>query len=308
MRDCNWGRILGITFPLGERPDSHSLEFGVDGNRVGSLSCLAGSRLERMPLDPPFQFPPVAAGDQVVLSASTYVAFERCPEQAAGRMRGTYGPESRPAFVGGLAHRIFARHLKSGEIADADIALACREEIGGSMNPKLAALGLKPSQLSAVIEEVAGLYDRFKTLRMEGFEGAEVALESEPADGVVLRGSVDAVFADAGGVRLVDWKTGSLGDPDAQLAFYTLLWAIEKEEIPALIEAVSVKTGERSETVPSRTLVDDTAARVARAIDAFRSVWESGGSLDRIAGPWCRWCPLLDECSEGAAAVDLLDG
>ena len=273
-------------------------------------ACHAGQVLGsiRMPLDPPFRFPPVSAGDQVVLSASTYVAFERCPEQAAGRMRGMYGPESRPAFVGGLAHRIFARHLTSGEIADADIASVCRQEIGGSMNPKLAALGLKPSQLSAVIEEVAGLYDRFKTLRTEGFEGAEVALESEPAEGVVLRGSVDAVFADAGGVRLVDWKTGALGDPDSQLAFYTLLWAIEKDEIPALIEAVSVKTGERSETVPSRTLVDDTAGRVALAVDALRSSWESGGSLDRVAGPWCRWCPLLDECSEGAAAVDLLDG
>ena len=261
-----------------------------------------------MALDPPLVFPPVISGEDVMLSASMYVTFEQCPEQAAGRMRGVYGPESRPSFVGGLAHRIFARHLSSGPIADEDLTAVCREEIGGSMNPKLVALGLKPSQLAGVIEDVAGLYDRFKTLRAEGFVGAEVALQAEPADGVVLRGSVDAVFDDEGGVRLVDWKTGSLGDPDAQLSFYALLWAIEKDEIPAHIEAVSIKTGERSDSVPSRALIDNTATRAAQAVDALRTSWASDGSLDRVAGPWCRWCPLLDECTEGSAAVDLLEG
>ena len=259
-----------------------------------------------MPLDPPFQFPEVAPGEDLVLSASTFVTFEQCPEQAAGRMRGSYGPESRSSFVGGLAHRIFARHLTSGPIAD--FGAACREEIGGSMNPKLAALGLKPSQLAGVIEDVSGLYDRFKTLQADGFAGAEVALESDPAPGVVLRGSVDAVFDDEGGVRLVDWKTGNLGDPESQLAFYALLWAMEKGDIPALLEAVSIKTGERSESVPSRELIDDTATRAAQAIVALRISWGSDDSLERVAGPWCRWCPLLDECSEGRAAVALLEG
>lgn len=266
------------------------------------------STIGTMPLDPPFRFPAVVPGEDLVLSASTFVTFERCPEQAAGRMRGSYGPESRSSFVGGLAHRIFARHLTSGPIAESDLAAACREEIGGNMNPKLAALGLKPSQLAGVIEDVAGLYDRFKTLSADGFAGAEVALESDPAPGVVLRGSVDAVFDEEGGVRLVDWKTGNLGEPEPQLAFYALLWAMEKGDIPVLLEAVSVKTGERSESVPSRELVDDTATRAARAIDALRTSWDSADSLDRVAGPWCRWCPLLDDCSEGRAAIELLEG
>ncbi|MEE9298912.1 MAG: PD-(D/E)XK nuclease family protein [Acidimicrobiia bacterium] len=260
-----------------------------------------------MPLDPPLEFPPVVPGDDVVLSASTFVAFERCPEQAAGRLRGVYGPESRSSFIGALAHRVFARHLSIGSIDDADFVAVCREEIGGGMNPKLAALGLKPSQLTGVIEEVGGLYDRFKTLRAEGFAGAEVTLEAEPADGVVLRGSIDAVFDTDGGVRLVDWKTGNLGEPDTQLYFYALLWALERGEIPVLIEAVSVKTGERTDAVPSRTLIDGTATKAARAVDALRESWRRGSELDRIAGPWCRWCPLLDECSEGRAAVEVLE-
>lgn len=258
-----------------------------------------------MPLDPPFRFPPVVPGEDLVLSASTFVTFERCPEQAAGRMRGVYGPESRSSFLGGLAHRVFARHLTSGPIDDSQFANVCREEIGVGLNPKLAALGMKPSQLSSVIDDVSELYDRFKTLGADGFVGAEVSLESEPAEGVVLRGSVDAVFEGEGGTRLIDWKTGSLGDP-SQLAFYAMLWAIDRGEIPGRIEAVSVGTGERVEEVPSRGLIDDTADRTARAVDALRTSWESGDSLDRVAGPWCRWCPLLDDCSEGRAASDLL--
>lgn len=267
-----------------------------------------GPTIPDVPLDPPLVFPPVVPGEDVVLSASTFTTFERCPEQAAGRMRGVYGPESRASFQGGLAHRIFARHLASGPIEPADFTAACREEIGGSMNPKLASLGLKPSELGTVIDEVRGLYDRFKTLRVDGFEGAEVMLEVEPIEGVVMRGSVDAVFSSDGGVRLVDWKTGALGDTEAQLSFYALLWAMERGDIPGLLEAVSVKTGERTESVPSRRSIDETAVRAAAAVDALRRAWSDGTSLERVGGPWCRWCPLLDDCSEGRSTVDLLSG
>lgn len=256
----------------------------------------------------PVQFPAVEPGDDVVLSATTFVSFERCPEQAAGRLRGVYGPESRVSFVGGLAHRIFARHLSSGPIPPEEIAAACREEIGTGMNAKLGSLGLKPSQLGVVIEEVGALYDRFKQLGAEGFVGSEVGLEVEPAPGVVLRGSVDAVFDDAAiGTRLVDWKTAGLGDPGPQLAFYALLWALERGEIPGRVEAVSVGSGERTEEVPSTAGVQATAVRVAAVVSELRTTWTRGGEFLRIAGPWCRWCPLLDQCAEGQAAQALLE-
>jgi hypothetical protein len=125
---------------------------------------------------------------------------------------------------------------------------------------------------------------------------------------VTLRGNVDAVFSEGdGGVRLVDWKTGSLGDPEPQLGFYALLWALERDELPGLLEAVSVASGERHEAVPSRTDVEETADAVAGAVDRLRSVWE-GGEAQRSAGPWCRWCPLLESCDEGRAAITLLEG
>lgn len=261
-----------------------------------------------MTFESPLQFPAVAPGDDVVLSATTFVSFDRCPDQAAARLRGVYGPESRVSFVGGLAHRVFARHLTSGPIDPSGIDQACREEIGSGMNAKMSSLGLRPSALAGIIEEVGELYERFKVLGSEGFEGAEVALEVLPADGVVLRGSVDAVFSGDDGVRLVDWKTGSLGDPGLQLSFYALLWALERGEIPGRVEAVSVGSGERMEEVPTRAGLEATAARAAQVVTTLRESWRSGAPFERTAGPWCRWCPLLDECSEGLATTRLLQG
>jgi len=256
----------------------------------------------------PIEFPEVPPGDDVVLSATTFVAYERCPEQAAGRLRGVYGPESRVSFVGGLAHRVFARHLQSGPIPAEGVAAACREEIGGGMNAKLGSLGLKPSQLTAVIEEVGQLYQRFKQLGTEGFVGAEVSLEVVPAEGVLLRGSIDAVFADgAAGTRLVDWKTAGLGDPAPQLAFYSLLWTMDRGEVPGRVEAVSVGSGERTDEVPTTAGVQATAIRVAEVVGELRTTWADSGEFARTAGPWCRWCPLLDECSEGQAARAVFD-
>lgn len=259
--------------------------------------------------EPAIEFPAVRDGEPIVVSASLFVAFERCPEQAAGRLRGVYGPETRASFTGGLAHRVFRRHLTEGPIAPDELAAVCRAEIGSSMNPKLASLGLRPSELGRVIEEVGALYGRFRTLGAEGFVGAEVELEVEPQEGVTLRGNVDAVFSDEGsGTRLVDWKTGSLGEPEVQLAFYALLWALQHGELPGKVEAVSVASGERFEEVPTAAGAVEVAGRVARAVEQLRAAWAEGGSLPRVAGPWCRWCPLLEECDEGRATQDLIRG
>ena len=249
------------------------------------------------------EFPPVVSGDQIDISATSFVTFVRCPEYAAARFRGEYGAESRAGFSGKLAHRIFARHLNGEPTSSADFEQVCREEIGSGMNVNIGALKLKPSELGRVIEEVGSLYDRFKLLRLEGFAGAEVGLETTPSEAVLLKGSIDAVFEDDGGVRLIDWKTGRLDDPLDQLNFYALLWALTKGELPGRVEAVSVKTGERQEEVPSRSSVEATASQVAEMVNEMRAVWASGAVPDRHGGPWCRYCPVLDSCSEGQAAT-----
>ncbi|MFQ5948576.1 MAG: PD-(D/E)XK nuclease family protein [Acidimicrobiia bacterium] len=254
------------------------------------------------------EFPEVMSGEPVEISATTFVTFQQCPERAAGRLRGVFEPESRAGFAGGLAHRIFARHLRSGPITPDSFAQACREEIGEGMNPKMTALGLTPKSLGTIIGEVGELYERFKLIPVDGFAGAELALVVEPSEGVVLKGMVDAVFSDDGaGVRLIDWKTGQVGEAGHQLSFYALLWVLNKGELPERVEAVSVRTGERMEEVPTRAGVGETARRVAQMVDRLREAWASGPDLPRHAGPWCRWCPLLEECEEGRAATALLE-
>ncbi len=252
-------------------------------------------------------FPPVRPGEPLAISASSFVAFERCPESAAARYRGEYGPDSKAGFLGQLSHRVFARHLNGGPIAETDFPQACREEIGSALNPKIGSLSLKPSEVASVIEEVGSLYARFKGMAFDGFAGAEVALEAIPADGVTLHGTVDAVFADGEmGTRLVDWKTGHIYDDSTdQLAFYALLWTLEKGELPGRVEAISVRSGERWETVPSLAEVELTAGRVAVMVDVLRDSWARGVEPARSGGPWCRYCPLLDSCTEGQAAAAL---
>jgi hypothetical protein len=255
-----------------------------------------------------FEFPAVVPGEPIVVSASAFVAFERCPESANARYRHEYGPPSRPSFIGGLAHRVFARHLTRGEIPAETFEQVCREEIGSapSLNLRMGELGLKPSQIPGVVAEARALYERFMKFPIDGFRGAEVSLEVEPRPDVILRGRVDAIFGDNGASRLVDWKTGGIVDVDEQLAFYALLWCLEREELPAAVEAVSVKTGERHRTNPTLAELETLAQRIADMVDVIRSGWTAGTELARVGGPWCRYCPLLDGCPEGRAATAVL--
>ncbi len=251
-------------------------------------------------------FPEVPRGDDVRVSASSFVMFNQCPERAAAHYRGVYGPETRASFSGGLAHRVFARHLQEGEIAPGRFEQVCREEIGSSnLNFKMGEVGLKPSGLDRVIEEVGLLYERFKRLSVAGFEAAEVSFTLEPLDGVELVGRVDAVFDDQRGHVLVDWKTGALGEAAQQLGFYALLWTLESGDPPGAVEAVSVATGERYSEVPGRIEVQEVADSVAAMITSLRDTWRRGDTFERRGGPWCRYCPVLDGCNEGAAATRL---
>lgn len=246
------------------------------------------------------------AGEPVRLSASSFISFDECNFKAGARFEGVYGADSLPAFRGGLAHQVFARHLREGPIGPDDFGQVCREEIGAKhLNMKITSLNLKPSAIRAVIDEVGALYDRFKSFPSEGFQGAEVSIEAEVGEDVTLVGSIDAVFEGPDSVRLVDWKTGSLGSPLVQLRFYALLWLLEHGELPDTVEAFSVKTGEQQAEPPTRDGLQDVVDRIAGIVGELRSSWSSGIELDRTAGPWCRYCPVLDGCSEGQASIAL---
>lgn len=254
-------------------------------------------------------FDRVPEGERLIVSATLFVTYRRCPQQALARVRGVYAAPTRASFKGALVHRLIARHLSSGPIDDGELALVCRQETGANLNSQLAGVGLKPSEFDAVVNEVRELYRRFAALPMDGVATPEVAFEDEVGDGIVLRGRIDAVFTGDDGARIVDWKTGAdLGDDVAsQLAFYAMAWERSSGELPAATEAMSLVSGERLTTHPSADDVSATAAAVGEMVGVLREAGRTGQDLDRTAGPHCRWCPVLEDCPEGLAAQGILD-
>ena len=117
-------------------------------------------------------------------------------------------------------------------------------------------------------------------------------IKHQTDSGIKLVGIVDAVYReDLGGHRLVDWKTGELGEPEDQLMFYAMLWALDHEDVPAYVEAVSVRTGERYRSVPSTTDVERVADEVAELGDPDQN------SLERTAAPAKEGRPLVSSLS-----------
>ena len=250
----------------------------------------------------------VPPGEPISVSATLLMTYRRCPQQALGRVRGVYQPPSRASFKGLLAHRVFARHLTEGPIARDDLALVCRQETGSHLNLQLSDVGLRPSEFQKVVAEIGDLYDRFTEVDVVGFEQAEVPFEVETAGDVTLKGRIDALFRTDDGLRISDWKTGAdLDDADAQLAFYAMAWERHSGSPPHIAEAVSLATGERRTVEPSPESVAVIEEEVAAMVAAIRAAASSGGDLERIAGPYCRWCPLLDDCEDGRSALELLD-
>jgi hypothetical protein len=104
---------------------------------------------------------------------------------------------------------------------------------------------------------------------------------------------------------LVDWKTGDVGDVDDQLGFYALLWSLDRGSLPGAVEAVSIRTGERHMSQPEPATVKDTARQVADMVDSLRAAWREKRGIERVGGPWCRYCGLLPTCDEGRSATSL---
>ena len=202
--------------------------------------------------------------------------------------------------------------MNEGPILDEDFVAVCRQEIGKSenLNYKLAGAGLgRMSVLEPVFQEVRDLYRRFVRLPTEGFAGSEVELDHEiEGSRLTLLGKIDAVFDDGGGkLRLVDWKSGALGEPEAQLGFYAMLWVLARGEMPARVEAFSVRSGEVYRAEPTWEGVEATAGEVAAMVSEMRVSWAAGQAAAKNPGPWCMWCPVIDECAEGQAVAALLD-
>lgn len=253
---------------------------------------------------------PSVPGEDLRISATAFMTFRRCPQRANARFQGLYEAPSTVSFTGSLAHQIFKRHLTLGAIEPSDFINACRQEMGKNfgLGSTSVELGLKPKDLTGVFQQVQGFYETFVRFPDEGLTAAEVIFEIVVADGLTLVGQVDAVFGTGSEVRLVDWKTGALGEAEGQMMFYALLWLLDREQLPSSIEAISVKTGEKFAHTPGEIDIARIATEIGEMVDSLRTAWASGGELERRGGPWCQYCPILEGCSEGEATMEMLAG
>ena len=256
------------------------------------------------------EVPPPTPGDPVRISATLLATYERCAGEAEGRLRGIYGGDTVASFTGALLHRVIRRHLEDGPIEPESIPHVCRVEIGqGRLSTKMNAVGLSSTtRLEPVFRSIAEKYERFQRYPQDGFRSAEQLIEVEPVEGVTLVGKIDAVFDGEDGLRLVDWKSGGLGSPRSQLGFYALLWTLHGGAMPAEIEVVSLGTGERHAEPVTAAWMESVAAKVSDLATVIRRFRVTGDPLPLSAGPWCGYCPLSDQCSEGQAALALLEG
>ncbi|MCZ7533477.1 MAG: PD-(D/E)XK nuclease family protein [Acidimicrobiia bacterium] len=252
-------------------------------------------------------FDHLASGGSFNVSATLYTAYLECPQRALGRLQGFYGKPSIASFKGQLAHKIFATHFDEGEIRDEDFSHVCRVAAGTHFGGTMGELRMSKSGFDAIVLEIQALYDRFKALPFDGFRATEMEFDLDAGGGITVRGSMDAVFDSDDGVRIVDWKTGThLSDKQSQLEFYAMVWKLLNDEIPATAEAMSVATGENVHLEPTEESVLATQADVGAMIEDLRRAMATGTDLERRAGPYCAWCPLLEDCAEGRKAIEIL--
>jgi hypothetical protein len=252
-------------------------------------------------------FGDLVEGVPLNISASLFTVYSKCPQQALARVQGIYGAPSVAAFKGNLAHKIFASHLEDGEIPSEEFEQRCKEMVGRHFGEQMASLHMTKSSFSGVVVQVGELYERFKLLPTDGFSAAETPFDVDLGNGLTLKGRIDAVYDDEHGRRIVDWKTGSfLGDAAPQLEFYAMAWQVLHDELPIATEASSLATGENMHIAPTQESVESTIHSVGEMVERLRLAIEAGSDLARVAGPYCRWCPLLDTCDEGASALEIL--
>lgn len=148
---------------------------------------------------------------------------------------------------------------------------------------------------------VAGYYALEDPTRFEP-ESCEQSVETELADGVVLRGIVDRIdVAPSGAVRVVDYKTGraprELAEPKSlfQMKFYALVLLRTRGVVPAQLKLIFLADGQELTYTPDA----DELVRFERTLTAIwaaiRTAGETGDFRPRKSR-LCSWCDYQSLC------------
>ncbi len=140
----------------------------------------------------------------------------------------------------------------------------------------------------------------------------ESRLRYDVHDQFVFSGKVDLTLGHPEGNRagkvLIDLKTGGFSPQHLEdLRFYALIETIRLGTPPRLVATYYLDQGK---FVPEDITNGVLFAAAARLIDGTTKIVEVLGSErepNLVAGPVCRWCPVLDDCEVGKRHLEVDD-
>jgi len=129
---------------------------------------------------------------------------------------------------------------------------------------------------------------------------------------LILGGKVDLSLGVAEGHRagkvIIDLKTGGFVPVHREdLRFYALVETLRIGVPPRLIASYYL---DQAHFVPEEVVEDTltaTIARVADGVGRLMALLHRAEEPNKLPGPACRWCPLLETCDQGLAHLADLD-
>jgi len=236
------------------------------------------------------------------LSPSTMLTMLSCPGRYAADRTITQPEDPFGAAELGTSTHAMMEALLAKAPAERSVAHA-KALLGATEAPVGAD---KQTWSDAVWERASGLWQITDPARLSPL-ATEVLLEAT-IDDVPMRGIIDLVDHHAGGIRIVDYKTGKPAKPQSrwpgypdQVRVYALLWEASYGEAPGRGELWYTRAGVAHE-------VDVSAKARAGTLGLAKTAWAeltrsvAAGAFATKASPLCQWCPACAVCPTAAAA------
>ena len=163
------------------------------------------------------------------------------------------------------------------------------------------------------VERTAMFLECFPRLEARWRPVAESRLRADLNDDrIVLSGKVDLTVGRPEGMRagkvLIDLKTGGFAPAHRDdLRFYALIEALRLGVPPRLLATYYLDGGRLQEEVVTEPLLASALERVVDGADAAVALVHEGKEPKLRAGPPCRWCPALPDCTVGRQFLEERD-
>lgn len=247
---------------------------------------------------------------RAALSPSRAKDFLQCP--LLFRLRTVDGlaePGSLATHKGTLVHAILERlyDLPARErTPEAALAMLPEQwEAHRAKSPEVMGLFEEPAQIEAWLGQARDLiasYFRMENPQRLAPAERELFVETEVADGLLIRGFVDRLdIAPDGAMRVVDYKTGNSPSPRFQeealfqMRFYGLvLWRL-RGRAPARLQLLYLKDGRTLTHDPRLPELEATETRLARIWDDIEDCAHAGTFTPKRS-PLCGWCAFQAHC------------